>query len=234
LKKILLFSLIFLSVFVYVGCVEGEIYVDVDRDGSAEVTYELLLNERALNFMQMENEDPLQGIKEYIQENDAAMEIEKIEEIQQDGREGIKMVINYEDVSSISLDGGRGEKLTETEAIDVKRGFFKDYYMINLQFQGDESIQENEGWLEQFGEGIVKGMIDFNITFDLPIEAKSHNADIVEGNVYTWNADLIHGETIEMELEVWNVFNIALLVGAILIVSLGLIVTYVLKLRKKE
>lgn len=214
-RKTALFVGLAVLVILMGGCVEldVEVRMTLHEDGSVDMRQTYVLPEDDYNMLWLIVEgDPFASIRE-----GAEQEGFEVEQISADGKKGIQVSGHLSDPHQIdrSLDAViSGEVDADTHAdIQFERGFFKNHLNIDFFIEGPEDPGRDEI--------IASQMVDLTFVMELPIQADSHNADVVDesGKVLTWNVDPLGDTRLQVESESYNPAGIAVVVGVIMIIA---------------
>lgn len=217
-----LFFIVTILLLSLTGCIEGQMHISFNLDGSADVDFELY-SSSALGMFQREGEDFFDDMRRGLVRDGFT-----IEEKQRDGMTGFrahKRVSDVEELTELTFLGDM-----EAPEIEITESFFYDTY----EFTHDMKIPL-PGFEGQ--EDSLAGMLnaDINFLLSFPINPESHNADTAseDGNTMQWAMSLEDENNVEVVVNVPNAGNIALVVIAGLAVII-LIIVIAIKVTKKD
>lgn len=239
-KLALLFSLLLFTVTTLTGCVDGKFHLTVNKDGSGDFTYRMLMDPALLAFSsegEGASNDPL---KEMLEDAKASgFTTTNINENGKIGYEAKKHIDNLqESIKKGSLFGDQDmdKNIKPGEGLTIEKGFLKTNYKLKMDFDMSDMTEGDSGESEEI-KAMTQSMLrsmNFNFLLTLPVEASTHNASKTEdaGKTLVWN--LIPGQNnpIEMEAEVVNTTNIGLIGGGAFLALVLLVL--IIKRRKKD
>ncbi|MFC7063752.1 LppM family (lipo)protein [Halobacillus seohaensis] len=215
-------------IFILTGCVKGDFGVKINKDGSGVNTITLGVEEDNYEQFGGSGEDTLSSSNDEL-ETQGYM----VEKFNEDGYTGFKATKEFDDVSQMTVipeTDGASEENSESEGneesnpmdMNVSEGFFTTTYTLEGEIDLENS--ESLGGME----GMIADQMDFTFTLDLPVKAKEHNADEVDGKVLTWEINPTGSTDVVVEADAPNLSNI-IVVGIGVIVVLGLVVIAVIR-----
>lgn len=226
-KNMLLTILLIVATAFLSGCVNADFHLTINKDGSGDFSYKMLMDPALLAFSSMSEDgtstDPLGEML-----NDAKKSGFTTTNLSENGKTGFeakKHIANLqEDLKNGKLFGqtSMDKNIKPGEGLVVNKGFFKTEYNFKMDFDmtsmsGNSSSQSSE--IDAMAQSLLRSM-NFNFLLTMPVKAQTHNASKIEddGKTLVWN--LIPGQKneIAMTASVWNVTNIAMLGGGILVV----------------
>lgn len=226
MKKGIILSIMMMFMLMLVGCIDADITLDMDKDGTGRMIIEMVAPDEMMNKLTQEEIAALE--KEY----------EKVEIIEE-GKYGYKLTTKKEDVSeinedaSVSLDSNfdydKYVNLTE------EKGLFTNTYKVNLNLKdamlGELSAEEKSML------AFVGGSANVGIHIKTPIELEESNAtSITEENekyVYNWDYNLSNIGSINATMKAPNIINIVIAIVLVIAVIVGIVVV-IRKKNKKE
>lgn len=228
--KRLVFSIILLSLFL-TACVEGDLRVKVNKDGSGEHTVTLGVEEEAVERFGSRSQGMVDSAHQELEAQ--GYEVDPYEENGYIGFRANKSFDDMQEMDILPVSGG----LTKAGAapaigevpvdMTTERGLFTNTYKAEAEID-----LSNSGVLGGV-QTLVADQLDLTFTLDLPVSPKSHNADRVKGNVLQWDIQAAGTTNVMVEMNVPNVRNIAILVGSVSVVT-GIISIWFIRKRKKK
>ncbi|QHT48462.1 DUF3153 domain-containing protein [Bacillus sp. SB49] len=205
------------------GCVQGNVGVKINKDGSGETSFRIGVDENASGRFADRTDGLVETAKAELTQRGY-----EVSDYTSGGYTGFEASKSFEDIqemdvlpaSGVVSDGAQDIPVDTT----VEEGFFTRTYAIVADVDLGESVSI-PGAARFIGD-----RIDLTFTLDLPVKPKSHNADDVDGNVLTWNLDALEENRIMVEITVPNIKNIAITAGAAIV----LIVLFFVFLRRRK
>ena len=224
-KKI---CLLLCTTLLLTGCVKIETDVTIHKDGSAIVKERFLLSKQLLAMSQ--EQDPFaEALEKY--KDDASVQVK---EYSTEDMKGIEATKNIEDITNDKWNTSPDSKNLVTKNpdgkfISVKKGFFKDVYILNAQVdtipKEDNQMSAQE---KQMQAAVTSGLnaneiFSFSYIIRTPVKADSHNAtESDESNfVYTWKIKFNTVNEMKLQFTVYKAINI---VFTILLVIVSLVI----------
>lgn len=193
------------------GCIEGEVYIGFNLDGSADLELEILAPSMGM----------LGGELDIFGEMKSELENEgfTVEEHQDNGMEGIKAFRNVDDLEEFGELSFLEE--VDTPEPDVEEGFFFTTYTIDQTFSLDDAGLGGDGQMLS-----MLGGSDLDFTLEFPISPLEHNADKIsdDGRQLTWVVDLVEENHIGVVVNVPNIWAIVLLILGIIAVAVVVVI----------
>lgn len=229
-RKIMVLSIILLSLFL-TACVEGDLRLKVNKDGSGEHTVTLGVEEESAERFGSR----AQGMMESANQELEAQGYE-VEPYVENGYTGFRAKKNFDDIQEMDLlpvsggltEAGAAPAIGEVPVdMTTERGLFTNTYKVEAEVD-----LSNSGVLGGM-QTLVADQLDLTFTLDLPLSPKSHNADRVKGNVLQWDIQTAGTTNVMVEMNVPNVRNISILVGSVAVV-LAIIGIWFWRKRKKQ
>lgn len=225
MKKVLkLFAILAAMLIVLTGCVDVDYQVTLNKDGSADVSYVYGFEKVMLEGMGAEAGDTgmdTSGMRESAEKDGFTVENYSDDEI-----EGIKATKHITDLSEISL-----EKLFGEEYVSEKEGS-----KITVKKSGSKTTFSQNAEIDLSEMAGMESYVTMKYTINLPVAAKTNNANKVsnDGKTLTW--ELKAGEVNKIQFEAVSggmstVLKIALIVVGIAII-LCVITIFVVKFIK--
>lgn len=221
---LLLFIVITLS-----GCIDAKFHLTVNKDGSGDFSYQMLMDPTLLAFTaDYNNGTDDDALTEMI--NDAKESGFTITNLNENGKVGFKADKHINNLQE-ELKGGElfGQENMDSsikpgEGLIVDEGFFKTRYKFKMDFDMSDMLNNDLGEFDEIdniAQSMIKSM-NFSFALTLPVSALTHNAGKTEDDGKTLVWTLLPGQKneIEMTAEVWNVKNIALLIALIILFAI--------------
>lgn len=231
-----------LSLTCLTGCVEYKATMDIKNDKSMLFAIDYAIDTSVF------------GEEEAMDENDKVnLENQgfKVEPYEHDSMKGFhitKDVKNIDDFSSTddikyNLSGIMNEEEKDAKIFKVKRGFFKNIYYANFEFDASDSgLSDNEAEEprdeeDNLNEEEINNMtsslmnnLDLSFNVNLPNKALSHNAkENTDDKKLKWSLSSNSVDSITFSFSLYNMGNIIGLIIAVIV----LIVVITLFLKKK-
>ncbi|SFF64259.1 LPXTG-motif cell wall anchor domain-containing protein [Halobacillus alkaliphilus] len=219
------------------ACVQGDVAVKINKDGSGESTITLGIEEEAYDRFGQRAETMLNSVNDELEAQGYT-----VESYTEDGYRGFRAARSFEDVQDMQVipsmgavsETGSGSAVSNVPLdVSMEDGFFTKTYRV----EGELDL-ENSGLLGGMQQ-LVSNQLDLTFTLDLPISPKDHNADEVNGNVLTWNIQTAGTTELMVEAAVPNVRNIILtavrniILTAVGVLLLGVVIFFVVRKRKR-
>lgn len=217
MKKIIgVIVVLILTLITLTGCAQVNYEVEVNKDGSGEISYIYGVSKEVLEQLNVSAEDFVSSMKEQAEESSYKVETYEDEKIA-----GFKANKHIEDLSKdFSLQEAFGEEYvedSENNGINIEKSIFITKYSQNAELDltsltGDESS------------------ITMTYQVKLPAKAKTNNASEVSENGKTLKWNLTGGEInkIEFVAQEINVL-IFVIIGAIVIGIVAIVIFIILK-----
>ena len=227
MKRFLKLFSIVLMVFVLTGCVKQNIHMDItNSEVKISVTDAMnssLRDETAVAELKAQYEELGYTVEDY--------------DGSKDGYVGVVYSKTYklsdvsgDDAVEFHLETIGTEDFKDDQMFKLEKGIFGNTYRATFIF--DTTAASIEGFDE---DDISENASSFDISYTvtLPSKAKSHNADSVDGNTYTWNVE--YGEKAEINY-VFSTMSLVtmIIIGVVAIVVVGIIVLVIVKMVKKH
>ena len=208
---------------VLTGCVESEIHLTVNRDGSGDLELSAAAEESTLEWIEAATDFNLEEIKKAAKEEGFSPE-----EFRENGKTGIRasrhldsLDGNWEEMSGISPAAESDFNLEKEE------GFLFNTYHFAGKVSGD-FLSNND----LFDRIAIQALSETSFVLTLPVEPVDHNADRTSDGGKTLEWELRPGESKEMAVSVRVPDTVNMVMGALGITALLFGLLYVLVLRK--
>ncbi|MBC9784689.1 hypothetical protein H1S01_09215 [Heliobacterium chlorum] len=209
------FLLLGLCAIFLVGCVQSDVNVKINSDGSGDIRYTVLVNQALLGTG--ENGNPMDELKQNAEK--AGYTVEAVEK---DGLVGLNAAKHVANVSAEASDdillGKFGEGFVK------QKSFLKDTYSLNSVIDlSDMSVTANERLAPSFESALKQAKL--TLTVELPNAAVKHNATAVDkgGKVLTWDLKPGQPNEISFTTDQYNPIDMSLVSAAALVIAIGLI-----------
>lgn len=216
-KTIGLIVLLIIILITLTGCAEINYEVEVNRDGSGEISYIYGVSKEILEKYQISADEIVSSMKEQAEESSYIVEAYEDEKIA-----GFKANKHIEDLNKdFSFEEAFGEenvKDTENNGIRIEKNWLKTKYFQNAELDLTSLSEEEQ-------------VVTMTYKVKIPVKVKTSNATEILDNGKTLKWTLKGGEVnkIEFEAEEINLFPIILI---IVVVILTLVIIFII-LKKK-
>ncbi len=220
-KTIGLISMLLIILVALTGCVNVNYEVEVNKDGSGDISYIYGFSKETLKDLPISTDDMVESMKEQAEENAYVVEAYENDEIS-----GFKASKHIEDLSKdFSLQEAFGEeyvKDTENNGIKIEKGLFITKYSQNAEI--DLTSMKD-----------LSGNVDMTYKVKLPAKAKTNNATEVSKNSkeLTWKLTAGEINNVEFVAQEMNVLAIIITVIIIAAVVAGIVILFIV-LKKKH
>lgn len=199
MKKKMLLAMILMSMIILTGCATIEYNIDLNRDGSGILGFNMLYSNDIISYMG----DAIEESKDDLKTK--GFEVEDYKTENQTGYKATKKITDMAEwskaIKSTNNDGS-GEKSN----LDVKREGNKLYINGVLDFSDNKE-----------GAAFLEG-IEFTINVKMPFKAIEHNANKYENGILTWKINFTEKNEINLVADVVDYMMLG-------IIGLGIIVT---------
>ena len=220
-KTIGLISMLLIILVTLTGCVNVDYEVEVNKNGSGEISYIYGFSKETLNNLKVSAEDMVESMKEQAEENSYTVEAYENDEIS-----GFKASKHIEDLTNdFSLQEAFGEEYVkdkENNGIKIEKGLFVTKYSQNAE-------------IDLTSMGDLSGNVKMTYKVKLPAKAKTNNATEISNNSKELKWELTAGEINKVEFVAQGINVLAIIITVIIIVVLvtGIIVLLIF-LKKKH
>ncbi len=218
-KTIGLIIILLLTLITLTGCAEINYEVEVNKDGSGEISYIYGISKEILKQLNVSAEDMVASMKEQAEESEYQVEAYEDEDIS-----GFKAYKHIEDLTKdFSLQEAFGEeyvKDSENNGIKIEKGLFVTKYSQNAEIDLTNLNEEEQN-------------VTMTYQIGLPAKAKINNATetLDKGKTLKWN--LTGGEINKIEFVAQEINILLLIIIVILVIVVVAIVIFII-LRKKH
>lgn len=218
-KTIVLIIMLIIMLITLTGCAEVNYEVEINKDGSGEITYIYGISKEKLGSSEDLVEQFVGTMKEQAEESGYGVEVYENEKIS-----GFKAKKHLENLSEeFSLEEAFGEeyvKDSQNNKINIEKSFWITKYSQNAELDLTNLSDAN---------------IEMTYKIKLPTVIKTNNASKVseDGKELTWNLKSGEINKIEFIAEEINIMSIIIIVGAIVAVGV-VIITIIVILKKKD
>lgn len=165
-KRIGLIIMLIVILLALTGCVNVDYEVEVNKNGSGEISYIYGFSKETLNNLQVSAEDMVESMKEQAEENSYTVEAYENDEIS-----GFKASKHIEDLTKdFSLQEAFGEEYVkdkENNGIKIEKGLFITKYSQNAEI--DLTSMED-----------LSGNVKMTYKVKLPANVKINNSNAIE------------------------------------------------------
>ena len=226
MKKGIILSTMMMFMLMLVGCIDADITLDMDKDGTGRMIIEMVAPDEMMNKLTQEEIAALE--KEY----------EKVEIIEE-GKYGYKLTKKKENLTEINEDasGSLDSNFDYDKYVNLteEKGLFTNTYKVNLNLKdamlGELSAEEKSML------AFVGGSANIGIHIKTPIELEESNAtSVTEENdkyIYNWDYNLSNIGSINATMKAPNIINIVIVIVLVIAVVVGIVVV-IRKKNKKE
>ncbi|MGR9048135.1 EGFR-like transmembrane domain-containing protein [Halobacillus faecis] len=227
------FGQVFVVIFmvtILTACVEGDLKLKINKDGSGEHTITAGVEDETLSRFGNQVGNTMNSVSEELESKGY-----EVESYQKSGFTGFRAKKNFEDVQEMEIlpvssgmtEAGVAPAIGNVPVeMTTEGGIFTTTYKVEAELD-----LSNSGVIGGM-QSLVADQLDLTFTLDLPIKPKSHNADRVDGDVLQWDIRAAGETNMMVEMVVPNVRNI-IIAGVAAIVVLGLIFFLIRKRRRK-
>ncbi len=202
------------------GCASVTNTVKVNRDRSAELTFDIKLSNFAGLFSERVSED----IQAKLEKQGFSIQKKSYTHFL------VRKKVEKMDEKAIS----KKELAKYGIKIQEKRGFFMNRYQVEANLDVPKLIGDFGGSDLAIPEKLL-AQIDYTFVLDLPIShVRDSNADQADGGKLTWKVPLDQKNKLFVEVGIPNVLHIAILAGILVLLLVGIIFMVIRKQRKKR
>ncbi|MHC5252564.1 protein with hydrophobic anchor [Listeria kieliensis] len=202
------------------GCASVTNTVKVNRDRSAELTFDIKLSNFAGLFSERVSED----IQAKLEKQGFSIQKKSYTHFL------VRKKVEKMDEKAIS----KKELAKYGIKIQEKRGFFMNRYQVEANLDVPKLIGDFGGSDLAISEKLL-AQIDYTFVLDLPIShVRDSNADQADGGKLTWKVPLDQKNKLFVEVGIPNVLHIAILAGILVLLLVGIIFMVIRKQRKKR
>lgn len=227
-KRLCLAIICIVSCFIISGCVDSQVGVTFNEDGS--ITEEVDLKVDSDNYLVQENMD---DVKDTIdnQKEDLRKKGFKLESDHIFSFKAVRQSANLDELKTKEYILLKPDKDSSSKGLLMRKGFLYDYYSWEKDFKGGEKFPYTE-----FQQEVENSRCDF--VLNLPYSADSSSADRVENNgktlIWDFKSPLMEGRDINVNanFKIYHKKNIIILsaiAGCLVFIALLLIVWTVMK-----
>lgn len=231
MKKRLLLFMSILSIFIFCGCVDTDITVDMDKKGNMVIYSDVLVKDSVFENLSKEDLDKLKAKYDHV------------EKITSKGKSGYKIterVGNIKSIKNNSLDKVEGaEEFKKLLDIKQNKNIFYNEYDINFKIKEyllenkntEKGINENKTLLAAIGSSS-----NANFHLKIPIKLLESNATSESQQngqyVYNWEYEMNSMDNIHIKAKVYNTKNIALL-SILIITIIAAVIVLIIRMKNK-
>lgn len=215
------------------ACADGEAHLNVNLDGSSDLTLKLGVTDSALGKIGQDNLLPLLG--DALKRNGFTTEVTTGEE-----RSQLTAKAHYESKGSTDFDLSNLPAGIQVDH-SVTPGFFFNSYHISavadpMESMPDGEIKDQISKVPEFLRKLLLKDVNFDFKLTLPIKAKDSNADEVEdrGKTLVWHVDPLGTNTLDMTVQVPNIRNIIIITAIGLALIAGLLTWWLVRRKRNK
>lgn len=212
------------------ACVEGDLKLKIDKDGSGEHTITAGVEEETLSRFGDRAENMMDSVTEELESKGY-----EVESYKKNGFTGFRAKKHFEDVQEMEVlpvSTGMTEAGVSPAIGDVPVEMTTEGGIFTTTYKVEAALDLSNSGVIGGMQSLVADQLDLTFTLDLPIKPKSHNADRVDGDVLQWDIRAAGETNMMVEMVVPNVKNIIIAAVAAIIV-LGLVFFLIRKQRRK-
>lgn len=234
MRKLLLLMLA-LALLLLGGCMDVEVHLVINADGSGELTHVATIDNAMMEMME------LGGDEDVFAELIAQLEAKEfaVTTFAEEGVLGVRGTKHVPAVTPAALAVWGDEVPTSGPGLTVTEDQVSTRFEFDFNY--DLRLLEEEEFLEDefFDPSMLEDYISYVFMVTLPVEPLSHNADSVsaDGRTLTWNLKLGEQNPVEFTaVDGYSLVGLAVLGGAalLLLFLLVLIIVLIAKGRRKE
>ena len=228
-KKLLLFMCL-ISVFIFCGCVDTNITLDIDKKGNTTLYSDILVKDSLFKNLSEEEMNELKS------------KYDKIEKITSPGKSGYRVtekVGNLKDIKGNKLSELKGaEEFKNLVNLKIDKKMFYNIYDIKFNIKdymlknanSSTSVEQSKTVLAAIGNS---SNVNFNLSIPIKlIESNATNSSESNGkHIYSWNYTLNSMDNIYIKAKVYNIQNIILSLIAVIFI---IVVIIILILKRKN
>jgi LPXTG-motif cell wall-anchored protein len=228
MRKLLSLFVLILSIGVLSGCVKGVFHVKVNKDGSADINYDMGFENTLLGLASSDGKNPIEEIRKQAEEQGFT-----VANYKENGYTGIRAKKHVDKLNDIPIFSNM-EKSKDKKPLKIEKGLFSTRYTLDTQLDLSDMATNSNEEMANFNNAVLNQM-DLKFLLDLPVKAEKHNASNVKNDGQTLEWQLIPGDKnrVYMEAVVPNIMNITLTIIGVLIILVGALFM-ILKKRKRN
>ncbi|SDN81938.1 LppM family (lipo)protein [Halobacillus aidingensis] len=212
------------------ACVEGDLKLKINKDGSGEHTVTAGVEKEALNRFGDRAENMMNSVSGELESK--GYEVEFYEE---NGFTGFRAKKEFEDVQELELlpvSGGMTEAGVAPAIGNIPVEMTTEGGLFTTTYKVEAALDLSNSGVIGGMQSLVADQLDFTFTLDLPLKPKSHNADRVDGDELQWDIRTAGETNVMVEMVVPNVKNI--IIAAVAGNFLLFLLVFLFKKRKKK
>lgn len=209
MRKSMICLLLITCCLIFSGCFRGEVNVNIQDDGSSDLSYKVVAVPTAGDVLKAQIKD--------LEKNQF-----KIEPITEGDMVGFKANKHFKNVSELSAFNMFAGSMPNTMGITLDKGWFYDAYKVSVL----NDISVNQGQPLTNLDQAMLAQMSMKMTMNFPVKPETHNASNVynEGKTLEWLLSFTKENHLEATAKVWHYGNIAASVGIPLVVMLVLFI----------
>ncbi|RDY71398.1 DUF3153 domain-containing protein [Halobacillus trueperi] len=212
------------------ACVEGDLKLKINKDGSGEHTVTAGVEKEALNRFGDRAENMMNSVSGELESK--GYEVEFYEE---NGFTGFRAKKEFEDVQEMEIlpvSGGMTEAGVAPAIGNIPVEMTTEGGLFTTTYKVEAALDLSNSGVIGGMQSLVADQLDFTFTLDLPLKPKSHNADRVDGDKLQWDIRTAGETNVMVEMVVPNVKNI--IIAAVAGIFLLFLLLFLFKKRKKK
>ena len=213
-KTIGIIAMLLVTLVMLTGCVNINYEVDVNKNGSGEISYIYAFSKESLKSLQVSAEDMVSSMKEQAEKSEYKTEV--YEDDEYSVFKASKHVNNLE--TEFSFQEAFGEDYVKENENNKENGI----KITNNLFKTKVS-QNAEIDLTSMKD--ITSVVTMKYTVKLPVKIKSNNATEVNGKTLTWN--LVGGEVNKIEFTASSINVLPVLVIIIVVIGAAVVCYFV-------
>ncbi|GEN53207.1 LppM family (lipo)protein [Halobacillus faecis] len=223
------FVLIFLLTFL-TACVEGDLKLKINKDGSGDHTITAGVEEEALSRFGDRAENMMDGVSEELESK--GYDVEPYEKNDFIGFRAKKSFDDVQEMEILPVSGGMTEIGVAPAIGNVPVEMTTEGGIFTTTYRVEAALDLSNSGVIGGMQSLVADQMDLTFTLDLPIKPKSHNADRVDGNVLQWDIRAAGETNMMVEMVVPNVKNI--IIAGVAAVVVFVLLFFLIRNRRRK
>ena len=218
------------------GCARVNYEVNLNKDGSADVSYVMGYDKEFLNSMGVSQEDLGDGAFDDMK-NEATEDGYQIEEYNDEYISGFRASKHFDNISDFKMDEVGDKEISsedQTNEITFEKAFLNTKVSQNSKIDLKSLNNEDEDSETSSIMNMLLGQMKFSYKITLPFKVGNNNATAVSEDGKTLEWTLTPGDINEVYFEASQNLNIALLVCIVAAVVIVIIVIIVVTKKGKK
>lgn len=207
MRKSMICILLITFCLVFSGCFRGDVNVNIQDDGSSDLSYKVVAVPTAGDILKAQIKD--------LEKNQF-----KIEPITEGDMVGFKANKHFQNVSELSAFRMFAGSAPNAMGITLDKGWFYDAYKVSVL----NDISLNQGQPLTNLDQAMLAQMSMKMTMNFPVKPETHNANNIynEGKTLEWLLSFTKENHLEATAKVWHYGHIAATAGIPLVVMLAL------------